>query len=263
MAASARTTTAPSDRVTGRLLVVDDEQRIRTLLSRVLIQAGFAVDTASTGQEAIEAARRGHYHLVVLDLMLPDLHGIAVLERLLAARADTTVLVLSAVPEIEQRVRAFDLGATDFLAKPFAIDELLARVRARLRPFVPEQSTDESVAISEGVWLNTQAQAILSGGRRIPLSQKEFRLISHLISRRGQPCTREELLDVVWGYQFDPGTNVVDVYVRRVRTKLRPADPIRTVRNVGYCFAEDSAPGAGGLAGVRVGQRVADVDLPG
>lgn len=223
----------------NRLLVVDDELRIRGLLHRVLTDAGFGVDTAETGQQALTMTRATEYHFIVLDLMLPDIHGLVVLERVLATRPQMGVLVLSAVPEIGPRVRALDLGAVDFLPKPFSVDELLARIRARIRMQNTEpinQPGRRLTVCAEEIALDAEHQHVRFGQRSIALSHREFGLLSHLMQHRGQACTRTELLDAVWGYQFDPGTNVVDVYIRRLRTKLRPADLIRTVRNVGYSF---------------------------
>lgn len=223
-----------------RILVVDDEERIRDMASRVLGNAGFVVDTVGTGQEARAAAAAVSYQLVVLDLMLPDTHGIVVLKHLLTDRPDIGVLVLSAVPEIDQRVRALDMGALDFLAKPFAIDELVARVRARLRRSTADPAATQPMRAltGGGVRLDAERHELRLGQRRVGLSQREFALLNYLMRRAGAVCTREELLADVWGYQFDPGTNVVDVYVRRLRTKLHPAELIGTVRNVGYRFAE-------------------------
>jgi two-component system, OmpR family, response regulator len=212
------------------LLVVDDEERIRTLLRRVFENEGFSVDIAASGTEAVALAGRGH-DLVVLDLMLPDMDGTEVLTRLLAADAARRVVVLSAVPEIGSRVQVLDMGALDFIPKPFAIAELLARVRARLRES-PQAGRFRGVAAGD-LRLDTERRELTVDGRVVPLSQREYVLLGHLMRRAGQVCSREELLADVWGYTFDPGSNVVDVYIRRLRAKLGLAR-IETVRNVGY-----------------------------
>ena len=218
----------------SRLLVVDDEERIRRLLRRVLEAEGFNVETAATGTEGLAAASTGGHDLIVLDLMLPDLSGAAVLSALMSEHPSSKVLVLSAVPEIGQRVRVLDMGALDFLAKPFAIAELLARVRARLRePGAKEGGRFLRVGDLE---LDTHRRLLRAGFRSVALSQREFVLLSHLMRRAGEVCSRDELLTDVWGYRFDPGSNVVDVYVRRLRTKLQTTQMIETVRNVGYCL---------------------------
>lgn len=212
------------------LLVVDDEERIRTLLRRVFENEGFTVDTAASGTEAVTLAGRGH-DLVVLDLMLPDMDGTEVLTRLLTADPLRRVVVLSAVPEIGSRVQVLDMGALDFIPKPFAIAELLARVRARLRE-TPAAGRIRGLAAGD-LRLDTERRELTVDGRVVPLSQREYVLLGHLMRRAGQVCSREELLADVWGYTFDPGSNVVDVYIRRLRAKLGLAR-IETVRNVGY-----------------------------
>ncbi len=213
------------------LLVVDDEDRIRRLLRRVFEAEGFVVHTATTGAEALEAACTRKHDLTVLDLMLPDMSGAEVLAGLLDLDQSARVLVLSAVPEIGSRVQVLDMGALDFLPKPFAIAELLARVRARLREKTAVAAT-RWVAVGD-LRLDTERRELHAGGRRVPLSHREFVLLGHLMRRAGQVCSREELLADVWGFTFDPGSNVVDVYVRRLRTKLG-LGRIETVRNVGY-----------------------------
>ncbi len=218
----------------SRLLVVDDEERVRTLLRRVLESAGYVVDLAATGAEGLATAGERSYDLVVLDLMLPDRSGTEVLTDLLVHQPEARVIVLSAVPEIGTRVHVLDAGALDFLPKPFVIAELLARVRARLRE--PGAVPHGRFLRSGDLKLDTQCRMASVGDRRIQLSQREFVLLSHLMRRADEVCSREELLADVWGYLFDPGSNVVDVYVRRLRSKLDGLPRLRTVRNVGYCL---------------------------
>lgn len=213
------------------LLVVDDEERIRRLMRRVFENEGFPVHTVGTGADALAAAAAHDHDLVVLDLGLPDMSGTDVLAALLDAEPGRRVIVVSAAPQIGSRVQVLDMGALDFLAKPFAIAELLARVRARMREpaAVP---TGRSLAAGE-LLLDTQRRELQVAGRTVPLSHREYVLLSHLIRRVGQVCSREELLADVWGFHFDPGSNVVDVYIRRLRAKLGTTR-IETVRNVGY-----------------------------
>jgi two-component system, OmpR family, response regulator len=218
----------------GRLLVVEDEERIRRLLLHVLQAAGFTVDAASTGADGLGKARAYGYDLVILDLMLPDIPGADVLAEMLAHQPATRVLVLSAAPEIGLRVRVLDMGALDFLPKPFAIAELLARVRARLRDTATEAHR-RFLQVGD-LRLDTLRRTFLAAGRSVPLSQQEFVLLNHLMLHAGQVCSRGELLTNVWGYNFDPGSNVVDVYIRRLRAKLHVKNLIETVRNVGYCL---------------------------
>jgi DNA-binding response OmpR family regulator len=216
----------------SRLLVVDDEERLRRLLLRVLQAEGFIVNTASTGADGLDQVRARRYDLVVLDLMLPDMHGSEVLAEMVTHQPATRVLVLSAVPEIGLRVQVLDMGALDFLPKPFAVAELLARVRARLRAGVTGPG-HRFLQVGD-LRLDAHRRTLVVAGRSVPLSQREFVLLNHLMQRVGQVCSRGELLTDVWGYDFDPGSNVVDVYIRRLRAKLDVKNRIETVRNVGY-----------------------------
>ncbi|MEV6445150.1 response regulator transcription factor [Amycolatopsis sp. NPDC051716] len=220
----------------SRLLVVDDEERIRRLLQRVLQAEGYAVDLAGTGADGIAAATERSYDLVVLDLMLPDMSGAEVLSELLERLPGTRVVVLSAVPEIGTRVQVLDAGALDFLPKPFVTAEFLARVRVRLRESVASTIGTRFLQVGD-LRLDTQRRVVSVGNQQTALSQREFVLLTHLMQRANQVCSREELLADVWGYQFDPGSNVVDVYVRRLRSKLDGLRRIETVRNVGYCLS--------------------------
>lgn len=221
----------------ARLLVVEDEVRLSRFVERALRAHGFGVDVAGTGTDGLARALDEPYDLVILDLMLPELSGADLLTRLLRERPEQRVLVLSAVPDVETRVRVLDLGAQDFLAKPFAVTELVARVRARLRSEPPAvEAVRASPWLEVGdLRLDLRRQTLVAGERRISLSQREFTLLAHLMQRAGEVCSREELLAHVWGYTFDPGSNVVDVYVRRLRAKIH-VQRIETVRNVGYCL---------------------------
>ena len=217
----------------SRILVVDDEDRITSFVSRALTADGFDVETANNGTDGLKLARSGRYDLVLLDLLLPVLDGVAVLEELLTSHPDQPVLVLSAVSDVRARVRCLQLGAADYLAKPFDLTELLLRVQARRRR--PGSAPDEQVLHVGGVTLDLRQRTADTGKVRVSLSPREFLLLEYLMRDQGQVCTREDLLAQVWGYTFDPGTNVADVYVGRLRAKLG-ADVIETVRNVGYCF---------------------------
>jgi DNA-binding response OmpR family regulator len=219
--------------VKQRVLVIDDEPRLLMLMQRLLSAANYEVTAASTGSKGLHEATTGRYDLVILDLMLPDLPGETVLEHLLAARPDAKVLVLSSVSDIARRVGVLDNGAVDFLAKPFAGAELLARVRARIKPVLLPTNGSSRFLIGAGLELDVESCELHVDGKRIELSQREFVLLSHLLRRTPAVCTRQELLAKVWGMEFDPGSNVVDVYVRRLRTKLT-TNRIETVRNVGY-----------------------------
>jgi two-component system copper resistance phosphate regulon response regulator CusR len=196
-----------------------------------LDEYGHDVDGAYTGQQAIELAATGAYQLVLLVLPLAGSDGVDVLRRIIAVRPEQQVIVLSALSDVDSKVRCLDLGAVDYVTRPFSLAELLARVRRRLAT----TATDERVLCAGPVTLDLQRRAVNVGGDPIPLTGREFLLLRHLMLQRHEVCTRMELLSEVWGYTFDPGTNVVDVCVRRLRAKLG-ADKIETVRNVGYAF---------------------------
>lgn len=217
-----------------RLLVVDDEPRICQLISRRLTDERFHVDVASDGRTGLRLARSGAYRLVILDLVMAGMDGHDVLRSLLASRPNQAVIVVSCLSDAPSKVRCLEGGARDYLAKPFSLDELVARVRLRLQDF--SGSGRETFAVA-GVTLHQDRLEADTGDGPVPLTRREFVLLHELASRAGQTLSKEELLRTVWGYHFDPGTNVVDVYVRRLRAKLGP-DVITTVRGRGYCLGE-------------------------
>jgi two-component system OmpR family response regulator len=217
----------------SRVLVVDDEPKIVGFVSRALSAEGFQVDGATDGARGLELARTGGYELVVLDLLLPSIDGVTVLQELMDSRPSQRVLVLSALSDVETKVRCLEFGASDYVSKPFALAELVARIRARLRQ--PASGRDQRVLRLRGVTLDLTRRVADSGDGPVALSEREFLLLEYLMRRDGDVCTRQRLLADVWGYSFDPGSNVVDVCVGRLRAKLG-ADVIETVRNVGYRF---------------------------
>ena len=218
-----------------RILVIDDEPKIVDFVSRALAGHGYEVDTALSGRAGLQLARSRTYELVVLDLLLPDINGIAVLRAMIEAKPDQLVLVLSALTDVDSKVRCLELGAIDYLPKPFAIAELVARIRTRLQ--VSKGASAEDRFLQAGpVLLELVRRSADTGSGPIRLSEREFLLLRHLMKKPGAVCSREEILGDVWGYSFDPGTNVVDVYIGRLRAKLG-TDVIETVRNVGYSIA--------------------------
>jgi DNA-binding response OmpR family regulator len=218
-----------------RILVIEDEPRILEFLRLGLEAEGFVVDGAEDGAVGLGLALDGAYELVVLDLLLPRLDGLRLLEELRRSRADLPVLILSARSDLSTRLRGFDLGANDYLAKPFSFDELVARVRVHLRR--GGDAADGSRLHAGGVHLDLARRQAQVADRVVDLSDREFRLLYHLVSHPGEVVSRERLLSEVWGYSFDPGSNVVDVCVRRLRKKLGSAHAIETVRNAGYRIA--------------------------
>lgn len=219
------------------VMVVDDEERIRTLLSRTLASQGHSVVSAENGDTALEQLRRGGVDLVLLDLVMPGRSGLGVLVALRETEDETPVIVISGVTEVGARVQALDQGAVDVVAKPFNLAELMARVRRNLATHRPTPAANR-LEVS-GILLDLDRRRALVDGAKVTLTEREFVLLAHLMRRRGQVCTREELLHDVWGLDFDPGSNVLEVCVRRLRGKLGHDVPIETVRGVGYCFSED------------------------
>jgi two-component system, OmpR family, copper resistance phosphate regulon response regulator CusR len=217
-----------------QILVVEDEPRILTFLSRALEAEGFAVDGAENGSAGLARAMGGQYDLVILDLLLPRVDGLTVLRELNRRRPELPVLIVSARSALRTKLRGFELGASDYVAKPFVFDELLARVRVQLRA---QPSADGSLVAAGNIVLDLARRQARIGTRVIDLSDREFRLLHHLVQHAGEVVSRESILSAVWGYYFDPSSNVVDVCVRRVRKKLGGEAPIETVRHAGYRIA--------------------------
>jgi DNA-binding response OmpR family regulator len=218
-----------------RILVIEDEARIQSFLARGLEAEGYTVVAAGDGHEGLELATGARWDLVVLDLLLPGLNGLQVLRELQRTKPELPVVILSARGDVQTKLRGFELGATDYVAKPFSLDELLARIRVRLRS--AGAFGDEHVLRSGNIVLDVARRQASVGERTADLSDREFRLLHHLLVRAGEVVSRERLLAEVWGYDFDPGSNVVDVCVRRLRQKLGPEAPIETVRHAGYRLA--------------------------
>ena len=215
-----------------RILVVDDEPDLLRFVRRALEAEGYQVQTATDGGDGLRLALTTEPDLIVLDLLMPGVDGQAVLSAVLAHDPSTRVLVLSATADVQARIACLERGAVDFLAKPFAVRELLARVRSRLRSDGNGNQVADVLRVG-GITLDLRARRIQVDGRVSELSHREFLLLLHLMRHADVVCSRQELLSEVWGYDFDPATNVVDVYVGRLRAKLRK-DLIQTVRNVGY-----------------------------
>ncbi|HZM77486.1 MAG TPA: response regulator transcription factor [Candidatus Limnocylindrales bacterium] len=220
-----------------RLLLIEDDELIAALITRALQTQGCRIEHAVTGPRGLQAAVCGQFDLVILDLLLPGMDGTLVLRKLMELLPQQRVLVLSAVSDVATKVACLEAGAVDFLGKPFELAELIARVRIRLRLPAPGPAAGEIVI--GPVKLDLSLQTVVAAGRRTALSYREFVLLRHFMSRAGRPCTRGELLRDVWSTEFDPGSNVVEVYVRRLRGKLDRPNRIETVRHVGYRFNAD------------------------
>ena len=217
-----------------QILVIEDEPRILTFVSRALEAEGFLVEGAADGVSGLARAVGGRYDLVILDLLLPRMDGLTVLRELACRCPELPVVIVSARSDLRTKLRGFELGANDYVAKPFAFDELLARIRVQLRARPSEAG--KTVAAGEVV-LDLARRQVRIGARLIDLSDREFRLLHHLVEHAGEVVSRESILSAVWGYYFDPRSNVVDVCVRRLRTKLGAEAPIETVRQAGYRIA--------------------------
>jgi DNA-binding response OmpR family regulator len=218
----------------ARVLVIEDEPGIVDFVRRGLQSEGFLVESAMDGIEGERLALSDSFDAIVLDLMLPGRSGLEVLARVRHAKPSVPVIVLTARGEIEDRVAGLDAGAVDYLVKPFSIAELVARVRAQLRVFAQASTTTLS---GEGIEANLLTRKVSRGGRAVTLSSTEFELLVYLLRHQGRVLSREQILSSVWGYQHDPQTNVVDVYIGYLRRKLGRTDdpaPICTVRGVGY-----------------------------
>lgn len=221
-----------------RILVVEDEARLARLISRVLKEEGYAPETVGSGRMGLAQALAEEFDLLIVDWMLPDLDGVEVIKRVRAAEMSVPVLMLTARTQIEDRVEGLDAGADDYLPKPFAFPELLARVRALSR-FPREEKGLDPVLAAGDVTLDPHRHAVWRAGERIELSAREFALLATLLRRPGQVFTRSVLLDTVWSGSADVYTNVVDLYVSYLRKKLdKDGEPsrIRTVRGSGYTF---------------------------
>jgi DNA-binding response OmpR family regulator len=220
----------------GLILVIEDEPGIVDFLERGLGAHGFNVISAVDGEHGIARALGEDVDLVVLDMMLPGRSGLEVLERLRAAKPGLPIIVLTALGEIEHRVAGLDAGAADYLSKPFSLSELAARIRAQLR--MAAQASHTKITAG-GVEVDLLTREVRRDGNAVRLSTTEFELLTYLMRNAGHVLTREQILRAVWGYDYDPGTNVVDVYVGYLRRKLRAGDrgaPISTIRSVGYRF---------------------------
>lgn len=218
----------------SQILIVEDEPGIAPFIAKGLKAAGYASVAVETGREGYDLAMTGDFDLMVLDLGLPDQDGFTVLRRLRESRNQIPVIILTARSSVTDRVAGLEGGADDYMAKPFSFEELLARIRLRLRA---EGGAEVTVLSHGAVSLDLRTRRASSGGKEVELSAREFGLLEAFLRNPGQVLSREQLLNRVWGYDFDPGSNVVDVYVRYLRTKLG-AQHIETVRGMGYRLVE-------------------------
>lgn len=221
------------------VLVVEDERRLTQLIRKVLEEEGHTVDVALDGEEGLHMATEGTHDVIVLDIMLPRMDGIQVCKALRSGRIDTPVLLLTALDSVDDRVKGLDAGADDYLAKPFAFQELLARIRALGRRRVHARDPQELQV--EDLSLDLRRRRAQRNGTAIELSPKEFSLLEFLMRNEGRVVTRTQILDHLWGYDFATDSNLVDVYVAYLRRKVDKGTKkplIRTVRGVGYALGD-------------------------
>jgi two-component system, OmpR family, response regulator len=217
-----------------RILVIEDEQMLAGFIEQSLRADGHAVTVCHDGPAGEAAALTGDYALVLLDLGLPGKDGLAVLDAIRARLPDLPVIALTARAAVEQRVEGLDRGANDYVTKPFSFEELLARVRAHLRS--PGQR-ESSVLEADGIRMDLRTRRVARHGHDVRLTAREFEVLAYLMRHPDQVLSREQILNAVWGFDFDPGTKVLEVYIGYLRRKLAGPDdddPIETVRNVGY-----------------------------
>ena len=224
-----------------RVLIVEDDRRLAESLRRSLVESRMAVDVAHDGEEALAAAASTTYDVIVLDVMLPRLDGLEVTRSLRERRVDTPILMLTARDGVDDRVAGLDAGADDYLVKPFALREVVARLRALTRRHVPNRKAQLRAG---NLLLDTAAQTLTIDDRAVELTAKEFAILEYFLLNQGRLLTRSQILENAWDYDFEGGRNLIEVYIGRLRKKLIEAgagDPFVTVRGSGYRYSADGA----------------------
>ena len=224
-----------------RFLIVEDEKRIADFVSRGLESAGYAIDHAPDGSTGLNMAHLVEYDLIILDLMLPDMDGLDVLSKIRNRKTSPPVLILSARGDVDDRVKGLELGADDYLVKPFAFVELLARVRVLLRRGQP---MPERLQVGDLI-LDCIRRKVTRAGQTIELAPKEFSILEYLMRNRGRPLSRTMIVEHVWDMDYDGLTNIVDVYIRHLRSKIDESSEIKmihTVRGIGYMLDYPETP---------------------
>ena len=234
-----------------KILIIEDEENIARVLQLELEFEGYETDIAHTGTSGLIKYREGSFDLILLDLMLPEMHGLDVLKRIRTTEQTTPVILLTAKSEVEDKVKGLDLGANDYVTKPFEIDELLARIRNSIRFSKAKNNTESSAEAKENFKLSygplsihEQTREVLYFEKAVDLTPREYDLLLYLLKHPKQVLTREQILEAVWGFDYYGDTNVVDVYIRYIRQKLEMANPtaiIKTVRGVGYVLKESNS----------------------
>jgi DNA-binding response OmpR family regulator len=221
-----------------RVLAVEDDRKTAEFVRKALTEAGFVVEVVHDGNDALTKLAAGGFEAVVLDIMLPGCDGLSVMRQVRGRGDKTPVLLLSARGSVEEKVEGLNAGADDYLPKPFALQELIARVRALLRR--GSETRDVTLRVAD-LSLDTTTRIARRGERKIELTNREFRLLEYLMRSAGRICGRMMIIEKVWEYNFDPGTNVVDVYIRKLREKIEEAGEaklLHSVRGAGYVLKE-------------------------
>ncbi len=222
-----------------RVLVIEDETKVGSFIKRALEEESYAVDLCEDGTQGLDLALSGSYDVIVIDLMLPNLPGLEILKRIRREKIHAPVLILTAQSKVDQKVKGLDAGADDYLTKPFAIDELLARVRVLLRRGTADTP---GVLQVEDLMLNPATREVTRGGQRIDLTVKEYALLEYFLRHTGRVLTRPMISEHVWNQDFDTFTNVIDVYVNYLRNKIDRGHTrklIHTIRGSGYMLKAD------------------------
>jgi two-component system OmpR family response regulator len=223
----------------SRILLVEDDTKISESIVKGLTDVGFAVDVAFDGESALAKAHGNRYDLLLLDLMLPKKDGLSVLRELRSSGEHAKILILSAKRNVDDRVAGLEIGADDYLTKPFVFQELIARCRALLRRDKTKRSASETKLVSGIIELDLVGRVAAVNGKSVELRPKEFCLLEYFIRNQGQILTKDQILAQIWRYNFDPQTNVVDVLVCRLRNKIQDPDAarlIKTIRGMGYVY---------------------------
>lgn len=226
----------------GKVLVIEDDERLADYVGSGLSELGYTVDRADNGRDGLFLATDSQFDAIILDRMLPGMDGLSVLKAMRAGGVETPVIVLSALGSTDDRVAGLTAGADDYLGKPFSFAELLARVQAVQRRFSGGQQAPQTVLRCGDLELDRMTRQVRRGERKIPLQPREFRLIEYLLLHSGELVTRTMLLEAVWDYHFDPGTNVIDVHISRLRRKIDDGEArplLHTVRGAGYRLAAE------------------------
>jgi len=226
------------DRHTVKILIVEDEKKVATFIKKGLESEGFVIITAFDGKQGLEKACNESYDIIILDLMLPNMDGLTLLQHIRKQGINTKVLILTAKANVQDRIKGLNLGADDYLIKPFAFGELLARIRALLRRSYPDKNP---VLQFMDLSVNTHTREVFRKDQKIDLTAKEYALLEFLIYNANRALNRATISEHVWNYNFDTGTNFIDVYINRVRKKIDQGYSkkfIKTIRGFGYMFKE-------------------------